>query len=301
MPVDIEAADGAAASVDDLARLRAGEVHVWLARTDLLPADARGTAELSMLSAQERDRASRLRLAADRHRFIAARTMLRTTLSRYFHRAPSAWVFGYNPNGKPHIVDDDPDARALQFNLSHSANMVAVAVTLDRPVGIDIECTDRPGIAPQLVAEAFAATERAHLERLEGHAQRLSMFRYWTLKEAFAKALGEDLAGTLAGLRFDLSHAERIGVELDPDLNILAQDWTAWQWRCGANVLIAVCVRTDALGRPDAVLRRLGAIGDGTEAVTAQADTCAAWSHNASLTSPASRCAPTCTLYGSGP
>jgi 4'-phosphopantetheinyl transferase len=141
-----------------------------------------------ILSPDEQARADRFHYARDRDRFVVARATLRTVLGRYLRTAPAQLEFTYGPHGKPSLSQ-----RELEFNLSHSAHLAVIAVTGDRPVGIDLEQVHPIHDLENLTARFFTADEHQRLLRLP-EAQRLpSFFRCWTCKEAYLKATGEGL------------------------------------------------------------------------------------------------------------
>ena len=60
----------------------------------------------------------------------------RRVLSHYAAVPPSDWQFVINDKGKPSL---EGGAHALDFNLSHSGEWLACAVTAGTPVGVDLE------------------------------------------------------------------------------------------------------------------------------------------------------------------
>lgn len=74
------------------------------------------------------------------------------------------------------------------WSLSHTSNYVA-AVTAPFPIGIDIEkITQRSS----LLFDKIADQDEWELER---DVSNLTLFRYWTAKEAVLKAVGKGIAG----------------------------------------------------------------------------------------------------------
>lgn len=164
-------------------------VHIWLHAVSSTRPDA-----FDVLSASERDRASRFVRASARARYVAAHAMLRRVLGRYLRTDPATLQFSRTPAGKPFL-----DARhhsPLRFNLTHSADWAMLAVARDWEVGIDLEA-HRPLPAATLAQRFFGPAEARALGALSGPAQLRCFFRLWTAKEALAKALGLGLAGTL--------------------------------------------------------------------------------------------------------
>ena len=117
------------------------------------------------LPADERRRAESIAIEGRRRRWVAARWALRTALSRATGVDPADIALEAGPGGKPRLSGN----RALRFNLSHSADVAVIAITIGREVGIDVE--------------------RADPKRPEAY------YRSWVRREARAKCAG---AGILA-------------------------------------------------------------------------------------------------------
>ena len=168
--------------------LEEDEVHVWIVRLDLVSGV---TDQLQQtLDTDEASRASRFHFEKDRSHFIAARGRLRTILGKYLNLDPKTLRFGYGRQGKPFLFDN-PD---LRFNLSHSAGMALIAVTLNREIGIDLERI-RPEFASETIAEKFfSAQETASLRALPAEVQPEAFFNCWTRKEAYLKARSDGLS-----------------------------------------------------------------------------------------------------------
>ena len=83
----------------------------------------------------------------------------------------------------------------LQFNLSHSADLVAVGLMEQRAIGVDIEYL-RPVLDLNSVAEEnYTPSEFGSMLEIPGQARREALFfRYWTRKESYIKAVGKGLS-----------------------------------------------------------------------------------------------------------
>ena len=153
------------------------------------------TRHYALLSDEERVRAARFLLEKERERFVFGRAMLRTILGSALGLSEAQVPIQVGTSGKPEIKGSNGSS----FNLSHSGNYIAVAVTRGRQVGIDIE-VHRPNCDFRAIArEYFCPAELAYLEACPLRAEAL-FFRYWTLKEAYLKAVGSGLSGPLRGL-----------------------------------------------------------------------------------------------------
>ena len=87
-----------------------GNCDVW--RVSLLQAPQDLAALDTVLSPQERERASAFLLPAPRRQFVVARAALRILLGRYLGVAPSACGFTLNAHGKPSLHPPSP----VRFN-----------------------------------------------------------------------------------------------------------------------------------------------------------------------------------------
>jgi phosphopantetheine--protein transferase-like protein len=144
------------------------------------------------LDAVEMACAETYRQTADRERYLAARTLLRHALSKTAggQIAPKDWRYTEGRHGKPMMAAGLP---ALEFNVSHSENCVAVAISSKEPIGIDIECLD-PDRRTGIVYEILTEVERDRLRKLTADEQWGQFVRIWTAKEACSKALGLGLS-----------------------------------------------------------------------------------------------------------
>ena len=178
-------------------------VHVW--QTSLHISAARRDQFYTTLTPDERARADRFRFPEHRERFIAAHGALRDILSRYLDLYADQFTFSTTPHGKPALAA--PEHAWLQFNLSHSGDLALIAVTRDRPVGIDVEQMIPPDNFPRLVEQFFSPNENAAFHALPESKRAAAFFAGWTRKEAYVKALGTGVSLPL----------DQFDVTMDPD------------------------------------------------------------------------------------
>lgn len=165
----------------------ASSVDVWHAcLADLKPDLERF---VSMLSPDERARAKRFRLDADRARFVAARGMLRTLLGDALGVVPAAVPLAYGPHGKPYL-----ESTPLHFSLAHSAGRIVVAMGTRFPLGIDVEKIRRDIDHNRLARRFFSEREARELSTLSPGERLHAFFSVWVRKEAFVKAVGRGIA-----------------------------------------------------------------------------------------------------------
>lgn len=129
-------------------------------------------------------------------------------LVRYAARqiAPSvdteSWCFA--ESGKPHLACGTPF-----FSLSHTKELVAVAVSSDTEIGIDIEAV-RPHPAG-FVKKYFSEGEQNAVAAAKDPTSELT--RIWTVKEAEGKRLGTGLANGVKAICGDNAQSRIILLE----------------------------------------------------------------------------------------
>jgi 4'-phosphopantetheinyl transferase len=166
--------------------LRANEAHVWRVDVDPVPTAHRR----ELLDPDERSRADRFRFPADRSRYLAAHIALRDILGRYLQIDPVHIRYRTNEYGKPFVAD-----QPVEFSLSHSSDVILIAVTRDRSVGIDVERI-RPELDFQpIVDRHFSAREKSELLSVPQSIRYQHFFGMWTRKEAVLKMVGWGLSG----------------------------------------------------------------------------------------------------------
>jgi phosphopantetheine--protein transferase-like protein len=137
-----------------------------------------------------------------RDRVASSDDFKRRVLSRYATVAPSDWQFSLNEHGKPALSGAK---HALDFNLSHSGDWLACAVTAGTPVGVDLEYCYAKRPTMKLARRFFRPEEAAALQVCRGARQRDRFYDFWTLKEAAVKARGEALVPGLLARGFELN------------------------------------------------------------------------------------------------
>jgi 4'-phosphopantetheinyl transferase len=177
--------------------LAADAVHVWSAW--LRRAEADYPADLALLAEEERAQAARFHFAGDRKNFVARRSLLRAILSRYLSVAPSQLALTHEARGKPQIAGPDGSGH-LHFNFSHSRNLALCAVGRFAPLGVDVEQLRPMPEMDDIAATFCSAPEKALLNAAPPEKKLEAFFNLWTRKEAYLKATGEGIAGSLAQL-----------------------------------------------------------------------------------------------------
>lgn len=169
------------------ATIRPGEIHLWIARTDL--SDPVVDVLREMLDDEERRKAARFHQEADRRRSIIARAALRALLAGVLGRNARDLRFVHGPQGKPAVACGE-----VEFSVSHSDDCVAIALAASSPVGIDVECERPMGDLLDLAERFFAEPEALAVRSAAPHDAAALFYAIWTAKESVVKAAGGGLS-----------------------------------------------------------------------------------------------------------
>lgn len=139
------------------------------------------------LNPQEKQDNQTLQDSQMRKRHALSRGVLRHLLSQRIPQSPQQIALTTNANGKPALAAHD---HRLFFNVSHSGDYLAIALSEIAELGVDIEATNTPRAFTRLAKRYFAPDEIAMLDTLDDDERRERFYTYWTLKEAYLKARG---------------------------------------------------------------------------------------------------------------
>ncbi len=179
-------------------KIEAHSVHLWQAFVpDLLAQLPKLTL---ILNESEIARANRFHFELHRVRYIISRAVLRYILSFYTAIPAKDIIFKLGHRGKPYLAENAID---LQFNVSHSEDMVVYALTTQAEIGIDIEKMEshyHQGVAERF----FSPKEYGEWMALPDEKKMSAFYRVWASKEAIIKALGEGLYAPLSDFSVNL-------------------------------------------------------------------------------------------------
>jgi 4'-phosphopantetheinyl transferase len=207
----------------NLAALRTGEVHVWLSFIHSDPVAEK--LFWNTLSAEERQRAEKIQVAADRAGFVLAHALVRAVLSQYHSIAPGAWQFGHGVQGKP-FISAPAGAPPLQFNLSHTNGLAACAVTWNAAVGVDVEHIKPHSDLLAVAREFFPPAVAQELSNLSSEERTVQFYELWTRREAFGKACG-------------------VGLTPTSSVSEIAEGWQFFQLRVSPDHFLAAAIRDE--------------------------------------------------------
>ena len=174
--------------------LKSDVVDVWTAPLNVDEAEMDDL--LHRLSPWEQKRVAGLLEEKAARQYVVSRAMQRQLLAQYVGGSPADIQFGMVAMGKPTL--SRPNDIGLQFNTTHSGDLVIIAVTANRDVGVDVERVKPVPRALQVSRRCFSAEEHSHLESVPAERLPAEFLSIWVRREGTAKARGDGVWRGLA-------------------------------------------------------------------------------------------------------
>ena len=191
---------------------------------DLTPASARHAAHVlhapvsrdaevsrhcaSVLSDAELQRRDRFAAECDKARFEQRRAFRRfcgaTALGS--SQPLSEIVFEEMPNGRPYLSEPQD----FWFSFSSCRIGLLGAWSSTHAIGVDLEDRTRDLEARELARQFFSVAEAEAVEEVGGPQRLRTFYRFWSLKEAALKSIGEGLPYGLEAFEFELDPRLRV-------------------------------------------------------------------------------------------
>jgi 4'-phosphopantetheinyl transferase len=222
------------------------QVDIWHCRTSGMVFEDEKKRYEHYLTSEEQERAGKFLFEKDRLNCLLSRVLLRLSLSWYCPNVNAKnWRIVADNNGKPYL-DSAIGEHGVEFNISHSGDIVICAITRAGPVGIDIETAkimhDLRGFSRRFLApEEFSSVNSRFFSE-----QSRFFFRLWTLKEAYLKAIGSGLSIPLDNFCFDCNSLDSKQITLLYGAGS-EHCWRFWQFFYGEDahpVALAVNAQT---------------------------------------------------------
>lgn len=147
----------------------------------------------SLLDAAELARIDRKRRAIDRDLTTFAYACHRLLLAAVLDQPPQSVSLQRDAQGCPRLAGD-----AAWTSLSHSDGLIALAVSLRGPIGVDIEPLARAAEMVEIACSVAHPREMAALSMLSESQRAAGLLALWVRKEALLKAAGIGLAQPMA-------------------------------------------------------------------------------------------------------
>lgn len=212
------------------------EAHLWLVATDHLPTTA-DIKLLEKLSPSEQQRFQSLRIPKVQREYLITRALIRSALSCYADVAPLDWEFITNQYGRPQLAPPFAELQ-LNFNISHSHGAVACLIAYRHQVGLDIELNNRKNDFFDYADQVLSPHEQAALKASPGS---IDFLRYWTLKEAYSKAVGLGLSLNFKNVVCAFDGVANL-LDADEFTQLSRKDWQFIQLPILDNHLLAIAI-----------------------------------------------------------
>jgi|GEM_PF-4697069 len=169
-------------------------------------------AHFSTLATKEKARAKNISHLKRKREYILARSLTRMSLSwfckseqqpNHAFLAPKDWDIQENEFGKPFIANNL--LVNINFNISHTDKYLAIAITKEDEIGIDLEPVRSSPLSP-FPTHLFSRAELKALKKLDDVNHSVQFAQLWTAKEAAAKCVGK-------GMNIDFSKIELMTAE----------------------------------------------------------------------------------------
>jgi 4'-phosphopantetheinyl transferase len=125
--------------------------------------------------------------------YVAGRVFLRSVLGEHTGIEPDRLIFFYSKAGKP-FLDPSQNRQELYFNLTHSKELLLLAVVYRRKVGLDLEYV-RPVSQSEMIAQRFfSTTGQSQIAQVTPGEKDALFMIFWVRREAYLKLNGLSLA-----------------------------------------------------------------------------------------------------------
>jgi len=191
--------------------LKPNTVHIW--SLNFVVNDDAYNKYHSLLSEDEKTRASKFKFYKDKRCYVVGKGVLRLLSGKYLNNDAKAIVFEYGKQGKPKFKYE----AHLNFNVSHSGDIAIIGFVYDHTIGIDIEIIKDDFDTLEIANNFFSKKEIAELRKIPNPQKHIAFYRCWTRKESFIKAKGQ-------GLSFPLDSFS-VSIDSDEKSELLETKW----------------------------------------------------------------------------
>lgn len=161
----------------------------------IINVSAAGATVHELLSWHECEVADGFVSAPARKRYVAGRVLLRELLGELLGVSPAELRFEADPSGKLRL--SGLWRGALEFSVTHSGELAAVAASRGRALGIDVEVIRPIRMVAEIAKRYLDPATAERIGRLHGSARDVAFLRSWTRLEAAAKVTGRGMSAIL--------------------------------------------------------------------------------------------------------
>jgi len=147
-------------------------------------------AEAAPVAEEDKVRVGAVTRDEPRRALMARRVALRVILGTYLARDPESVRIVASPGGKPTLVPKVGDPMRLTFSVTHSGELLCIAVSSSASLGLDVERYREVSRALSIASRWFSESEAEDLRATAEADQGVAFIRTWAAKEALAKRHG---------------------------------------------------------------------------------------------------------------
>ncbi len=166
---------------------------------------------------------------------LLGRVLLRCLLSEVTDTNPSNWILPSNTDIGPKIAISTATDNAIYVSVSHSDQLVVVALCQEVQIGLDAENLNKKRNFDRILSHLVGDL------KMPGQITLPEFYRLWTLHEAFCKSKGQ-------GLEFPISTPVRLAFTnaRSGDLYATCLEGQRYQFLTGdlSNSAVAICLLT---------------------------------------------------------
>lgn len=178
-------------NVYKLLTLSSGDIHLYVSHSNTIDDPGLLRKYEKLLSSSESDTYYSFNYLEQRKSFLIAKALIRNVLSHYVEKPIESWDIRYSVLGKPYVACPDKN---LNFNISHTQNLVVCAISTSHNIGVDIEYIDEDRDVINISKKCFSKDEIKTIQGIsDRHLQLKKFYEVWTLNEAFVKASGRGM------------------------------------------------------------------------------------------------------------
>lgn len=181
-------------------KFNSGKLNVFYAETKDL--STRYSDLKNYITNDENLRAEKFHFEQDRETYISCHAVLRLVLAQNLNVKPLEIRYKIGLNNKPSLIGDQ-----IYFNVTHTKDAFAFAVSSVFYVGIDLEDINRRVDIHSIVKSFFSKKEQEYIFKSKNGA-RNRFFLLWTRKEALLKSIGTGIINNLT--QIEVSEQENL-------------------------------------------------------------------------------------------
>ena len=183
--------------------LSANEIHLWVIDVNNQRLNNNHSYLNKILDVKEKEKLTRYLLDGHKKRFLYSRSMLKLLISNYLHVEPHRISIKYNERGKPELEEKN-NLINLNFNISHSHELIIFVFTLENSIGVDIEYIDKSRDIMGIAKKFFSKDEYSCISKYKDDLQFRIFYILWTFKEALLKCCGTGISSDFKAISIPL-------------------------------------------------------------------------------------------------